>query len=133
MSESESEFEQQLMSERQSSNDTTNTAGITFASTAGTPGRRAVGAMSDTFSQLQLVLAFQFTWMAVVLIVLLAIAMWTLERYFVLSLIGLLAARLLFAPTNSTPRWWRVLTWIAYAALGVLAYIVYDRLSVMPA
>lgn len=55
--------------------------------------------------------------------------MWSLELYFVVSFIGLLVNRVLFAPTDRRPRWWRILTVITWFGFLVLALILYAKVD----
>lgn len=63
--------------------------------------------------------------MVVTLGIVAAFEMWSLELYFVVSFIGLLVNRVLFAPTGRRPRWWRildVLTWFGFLVLSLILY-----------
>ena len=75
----------------------------------------------------------QTSWMVLMVGVLFALDSWSLELYFILSFLGLLGARLLFAPSQETPRWWTALNWAVYAGLVVLGYIFFQQLDLSPA
>lgn len=67
------------------------------------------------------------------LVLLAALGSLTLERYFVLSLIGFLVVLELTAPLNVTPRWRSRLRWIVAAGLLTFAAVVVRRiLAVLP-
>ena len=71
----------------------------------------------------------QALWMAVTLAVLYALSLLSGRLYFLVSFIGLLCNRVLFAPRATTSRWWRVanaVTWLCFAGL---AYVVYLRVT----
>ncbi|WP_324661884.1 hypothetical protein [Haloarcula sediminis] len=70
----------------------------------------------------------QALWMAVTLALLFALSLLSLRLYFMVSFIGLLCNRLLFAPRTVTARWWRVVNAITWAGFAVLSYFVYLRI-----
>ncbi|MEF8973299.1 MAG: hypothetical protein V5A15_00300 [Haloarcula sp.] len=63
-------------------------------------------------------------WMLLMLVLLFTIEMWSIELYFIVSFHGLLGARLLFAPTDRVPTWWRLMNWMVYAGFALLGYII---------
>lgn len=71
----------------------------------------------------------QTGWMVLMLAVLFGLESWSLELYFILSFLGLLAARILFAPSREAPDWWTALNWLVYAGLVVLGYIYFQQLD----
>jgi len=70
----------------------------------------------------------QALWMAVTLAVLFALTLLSARLYFVVSFIGLLCNRVLFAPRAATGRWWRVVNAVTWVCFAVLSYIVYLRI-----
>lgn len=71
----------------------------------------------------------QALWMAATLTVLFALTLLSLRLYFVVSFIGLLVNRLLFAPRTRAERWWRVANAITWLCFAVLTYILYRRVE----
>jgi len=69
----------------------------------------------------------QALWMAVTLVVLFALALLSARLYFVVSFIGLLCNRVLFAPRAAVGRWWRVVNAITWLCFAVLSYNIYLR------
>ena len=68
----------------------------------------------------------QSLWMAVTLTLLVSLNLWSLRLYFIVSVIGLLLNRLLFAPASKSERWWRVasaITWVCFAGLCYLVLL----------
>jgi len=98
-----------------------------FRSEAGRTGSE------DTSALFRTVVGVQTGWTLLVLGLLFAVDELSLESGFVLSFLGLLGVRLLFAPTRETPDWWRVLNWVVYAGFVVLGYIFSRDLALVPA
>jgi len=71
----------------------------------------------------------QALWMAVTLAVLFALTLLSARLYFVVSFIGLLCNRVLFAPRGATGRWWRVVNAITWVCFAVLTYVLYLRIT----
>lgn len=71
----------------------------------------------------------QILWMAVTLAVLYGLGLLSVRLYFVVSFIGLLCNRILFAPRDSTGRWWQVVNAITWLCFAVLSYIIYLRVT----
>ena len=71
----------------------------------------------------------QASWMLLALAVLFALSVFTLESYFILSFIGLLAVMQLYAPSEEPPSWWLYLR--ATVAIGFLlfGYVIYLRVA----
>lgn len=94
------------------------------ASNSGSPFRAdRPGGRDDDTRKFTLLVYGQSLWMAVTLALLFALTLWSLRLYFVVSFIGLLINRLLFAPARRTHRWWRVvnaITWLCFLALSYL-------------
>lgn len=67
-------------------------------------------------------------WMLVAALVLSLLDALTYELFFVVSLIGLLAAVELTAPVRVTPRWRRRLRWVVLLGLVGFGYILLQRL-----
>jgi dolichyl-phosphate-mannose--protein O-mannosyl transferase len=75
----------------------------------------------------------QAAWMLAVLLVLAVLGSLSYDRFFVLSLIGLLVVIELTAPFNVTPRWRSRLKWLVVLGLLGFAYIVIRRiLEILP-
>jgi succinate dehydrogenase hydrophobic anchor subunit len=64
------------------------------------------------------------SWLVVALLLVLAIDMPSPELYFILAFHGLLGIKLVLAPTQQPPRWWRLLDGLTYVGFVVLLYIV---------
>jgi hypothetical protein len=69
----------------------------------------------------------QAVWMLGALVVLAVLEMLTIDFYFTISLIGFLAVAQLFAPTSTRTTWWTVVRVISIVGIGVLGYLVYQR------
>jgi hypothetical protein len=72
----------------------------------------------------------QALWMAVTLALLFALTLLSARLYFLVSFIGLLINRLLFAPRERAGRWWRITNAITWLCFAVLAYVIYLRVQV---
>lgn len=68
-------------------------------------------------------------WSIFTLIVLLSFSVFTLEGYFILVFIGLLATTQVFAPVQSRPQWWVALRLLVLAGYIVFALILFHRIS----
>ncbi|MFB6223473.1 MAG: hypothetical protein ABEH86_07350 [Haloarcula sp.] len=73
----------------------------------------------------------QIIWMAVMLGLLFLLELWSARLYFVVSFIGLLINRLLFAPVRRGLRWWRITNILIWIGFGVLSYLIYLRVQVL--
>lgn len=71
----------------------------------------------------------QVLWMAVTLALLFTLDLFSVRLYFVVSFIGLLINRLLFAPVEGTHRWWRVVNVITWLCFVVLGFVIYSRIE----
>ncbi len=71
----------------------------------------------------------QAAWMLATLVGLLALGLFTLRTYFVLSYIGLLATMQLYAPTTERPGWWLWARLFALVGGVVFAYVIYVRVT----
>jgi hypothetical protein len=69
-------------------------------------------------------IAAQALWMVLAFILLYTFDEWSPTTYYIIIFNGLLCVRLVFAPTTSTPRWWRRLNWVVYGGFIVLLYII---------
>ena len=67
-------------------------------------------------------------WLLATVLVLAVLDAFSYERFFVLSLIGLLLVTELTAPVAVTPRWRRRLTWLVAIGLAGFAVVVVRRL-----
>ena len=76
-----------------------------------------------------LLLYGQLLWMVVALALLYALALLSAQLYFLVSFIGLLCNRVLFAPRAVAARWWWVVNTITWLCFAVLSYIVYLRIT----
>lgn len=72
----------------------------------------------------------QAFWMAVTLALLTALSALSARLYFVVSFIGLLLNRLLFAPRERVGRWWHVVSVVTWLCFAVLGYLIYLRVEV---
>jgi len=87
----------------------------------------------DDGRKLTLLVYSQSLWMAVTLALLFALGLWSLRLYFVVSFIGLLINRLLFAPARKTQRWWRVVSAITWLCFLGFSYLISLRIrAAMP-
>ncbi|WP_424005028.1 hypothetical protein ACOZ4I_19020 (plasmid) [Haloarcula salina] len=85
------------------------------------------GADMDQSSRFWSLVVIQTGWMAATLTLLLLFDMWALDLYFILSLNGLLIARVLVAPVHGKPDWWRRLNWLVYLGFALLLYLIVQR------
>ena len=76
-------------------------------------------------SDVQALVAVLVAWLAIVFVVLQVLGSLTIENYYVLSYFGLVVTAYLFAPTDPTVRWWRVVRWLLRIGLLVLCYLVW--------
>lgn len=76
-----------------------------------------------------LLVSAQLLWMAVTLALLYALALLSARLYFVVSFVGLLCNRVLFAPRGTTGRWWRIVNAATWLCFAVLSYIIYLRVT----
>jgi hypothetical protein len=67
-------------------------------------------------------------WMFVGLVGLFVLGHFSVETYFTVSFIGLVAMMQLYAPTTERPTWWQGLMWVEAACFLVFGYIVYLRI-----
>lgn len=72
-------------------------------------------------------------WMVLICVVLFAVELWSLELYFIVAFHGLLAIRVLFAPTGQVPAWWRVLDYLVYAGFLLFGYFIVRRAGLLAA
>jgi len=70
-------------------------------------------------------------WIVLILVVLFAMDRWSIELYFMLSFQGLLAVRVMLAPTDRVPDWWRVLDYLVYAGFLLFGYFVVRRTGLL--
>ncbi|WP_262176618.1 hypothetical protein [Haloarcula laminariae] len=70
----------------------------------------------------------QALWMGVTLWLLFALSLLSEHLYFLVSFIGLLCNRVVFAPRDGPARWWRALNVVTWLCFGVLSYILYLRI-----
>jgi hypothetical protein len=55
--------------------------------------------------------------------------LFTVENYFLISFIGLLAVLHLYAPRDSRPTWWPIARVITFAGYIIFAWIMYQRIT----
>jgi hypothetical protein len=67
--------------------------------------------------------------MLAAMIALLLSNMYTLENYFILAFIGLLAVMHVFAPAGPPPQWWSVARLVVLAGYILFGWIMYRRVS----
>lgn len=97
--------------------------------TGGSDTPVAVGRAShDDAADPGLLVAGQLLWMAVTLVALYWLALLSVRLYFLVSFIGLLCNRVLFAPRVAAGRWWRVLNAVTWLCFALLSYILYRRI-----
>lgn len=71
-------------------------------------------------------------WLVLLLVSLVGLDLWSIELYYTLSFVGLLAVRMVFAPTDRPPQWWHRLTWLVRVGFLVFGYVVVQQaLSVL--
>ncbi len=76
---------------------------------------------------------YLLAWVLAVLIAMTLINAFTLEVFFVTSLIGILAITEVMLPINIRPLWYRRLRWVIVVGLGVFGYILLRRVfSLLP-
>ena len=102
------------------------------ASNSGDWTHRRRGGDDDTRKR-TLLLYGQSVWMSLTLTLLVGLELWSLRLYFVVSFIGLLLNRLLFAPARRTERWWRVVSAVTWLCFAGLAYLVVLRVRAVGA
>jgi hypothetical protein len=66
-------------------------------------------------------------WVLFVVVLLAALRLLTLELFFVVAYIGVLAISGVYAPRPPAPRWWRRLRLLLAAGFVVLAYVVVEQ------
>ena len=86
---------------------------------------------SDGGQRLRILAVTQGAAMVLLGVVLFALEMWTPELYFVVSFLGLLAVRVVLAPTDRIPTWWSRLNWVVRAGFIVFGYLVLRQLPVL--
>jgi len=69
----------------------------------------------------------QGVWMLAALAVLVALGLFVLETYFVVSFIGLIVVMQLYAPTDEPPDWWRLLRLLVVVCFLIFGFIIYRR------
>jgi|GEM_PF-2156216 hypothetical protein len=103
------------------------------AVTASNPGEpfqsQGRGGSDDDARKRTLFVYGQSLWMAVTLALLLSLNLWSLRLYIIVSVIGLLINRLLFAPARKTERWWRVASAVTWVCFAGLCYLVFLRMQ----
>lgn len=77
----------------------------------------------------RLLAVVQITWMTVVLALSWALGMFSFETYYILSYLGLVVGAALFAPVESTPRWWRSVQWLIRLGFLGLVYFIATRVN----
>lgn len=65
--------------------------------------------------------------MTVSFVSLMVISAFTVQRFFIISFIGLLTVMQLYAPTDGYPDWWIGLRVLSLVCFVVFGYIVYGR------
>ena len=70
-------------------------------------------------------------WSVLSLVTLVYFSAFTVESYFILVFIGLLATTQLFAPVQSRPLWWVALRLLVAVGYIVFALVLFARLSEM--
>ena len=75
----------------------------------------------------QMLVTVQVTWMAVLFTALHIFGTFTVENYYILSYFGLVVVAGVFAPLDSSPRWWRTISWLIRLGFIGLCYFVAQR------
>lgn len=70
-------------------------------------------------------------WLIVSLAVLAMLGLFTSERYFIISYVGLLSIMHIYAPVDPQSRWWTVLRWMSIVGFLVFMTIIYWQVSVV--
>ena len=83
--------------------------------------------MAVTTNSGELIGLTQGAWMTVSFVTLMMISAFTVQRFFIVSFIGLLSVMQLYAPTDDHPDWWALLRVISLVGFVVFGYIVYAR------
>lgn len=68
-------------------------------------------------------------WLGVAYGSLVLLGSYTAELYFTVSLIGFLIVGFLFAPPQTSSRWWIRFRWFTILALTVFCYFMYQRVA----
>ncbi|MFO7927754.1 hypothetical protein [Natronomonas sp.] len=68
-------------------------------------------------------------WMVVGLVGLFALNRLSVDTYFTISFIGLVAMMQLYAPATERPKWWRGLVWVEILCFLTFGYILYVRIA----
>jgi hypothetical protein len=66
-------------------------------------------------------------WLVIVYGSLVFLGIYTIELYFTISLVGFLTVGLLFAPPQTSRRWWSMFRLLTIPALLVFGYVVFQR------
>ncbi|WP_261384979.1 hypothetical protein [Haloarcula hispanica] len=74
----------------------------------------------------QTIVGAQAVWMLLMLVLLIGIDMLSPDLYFIVSFHGLVGLRLLFAPTDQPPDWWRKLDMLVYIGFIILAAVIFQ-------
>lgn len=77
--------------------------------------------------QPRLFLLAQIVWLSITVPLVMSFGITQLESVFVLVFVGWLSACVLFEPTMSTPRWWRIAGWVTRGGFLLLGYFVFLR------
>lgn len=75
------------------------------------------------------VAATQGGWMLLVLVGTLLLGLFSVQLFFMLSFIGLLAVTQLYHPVEEPPKWWKWLHPLIWACFVVFGYLVYLRVT----
>jgi ABC-type multidrug transport system permease subunit len=70
-------------------------------------------------------------WLICTLAVLLYFSLFTIREYFVIAFIGLLAIAQVFAPVQSSPRWWVILRRLVILGYAVFTLVIVEYASEM--
>lgn len=76
------------------------------------------------------ILSGQIVWMAVALVVLLGLGMFSPEFYYIVSFIGFLVVTQLFAPVESVPDWWHRVKLLVLVGFFVFGYLAARRILI---
>ena len=82
---------------------------------------------TSEIDRFRLFIATQVGWLAVSVPAVASFGMASIESVFILAFVGFLSASLIFEPTESNPRWWRLSVWVSRGGFVVLGYWVFQR------
>ena len=79
--------------------------------------------------RLAVIILTQGIWMLISLLVLFFFQLHTVENYFIVSFIGLLAVLHMYAPSGQPPAWWPIARMITILGYIIFGWIMYQRIN----